>query len=401
MGKLLEFGNLSFKLLYPLFLSIFCFLSSICNVYLKDIYNHKVILSFIDSLSLILCGTLELISILIFPKKVKIEKENDINVINYKTNIIQPKYSKKISIIHLFFDCLVYFVNQIILVFLRYIEIDGFDEPFTIIHVIISGVLCYFIFGTKFYKHHFISLIIIIISASFSTTVSIINDKPQVDWLYFLLYFIHNFSYSSFEVYEKWIMHYQFISPYLILFCEGIFTLILKSIIITILAYTPCKISSICQEGEPFVNFKLFFQIISHNHLLILYITLSILAHGALHIFRILTSKHYTPTHRIVADTLALIYVFIYFQIISDSSVYEPIPNPPFIIIKIIAYSTIFISCLIYHEFIILKFCSLDEYTQKEINKRAINEFTNDGLFLEKEINGNISQNSINGDSIQ
>ena len=104
-----------------------------------------------------------------------------------------------------------------------------------------------------------------------------------------------------------------------------------------------------------------------------------------LHISRILTNKNFSPTHRVVADTLALLYTFIIGEGVIGKEVTE-MNKYVYFTVKSLAYVFLIYGCLMYHELIMMGVCKLNENTQIEIHKRALKETQKDTLlFIETE----------------
>ena len=207
-----------------------------------------------------------------------------------------------------------------------------------------------------------------VFSVSITTLCNILVYGFSFDYIYCILCILEILIYGSVEVYEKWVMTYKFTSPYTLLFFEGIFSLIMKLIASVILFFIPCKEGDLC-PGNNFINVIGFIDTIKKNYYSILFIALYIVATAVLHLFRTLTNKTYTPTHRVVADTLALIYLFIIERFSEGKFAYW------YISAKITAYVVLLFSCLMYHEIIIIKVCKLSEYSSKEIIRRSENEY--------------------------
>ena len=112
-----------------------------------------------------------------------------------------------------------------------------------------------------------------------------------------------------------------------------------------------------------------FFEQIPITWEFLLFVILNIIFLAFYHFLRIMTNKVYSPTHRIVADTLVIIYFFWV-----DDRGQDKTNRVGYVFIMMIAYIFVFIGCLIYHEIIILHFFHLNENTKDEIDRRAIRE---------------------------
>ena len=110
------------------------------------------------------------------------------------------------------------------------------SHPFAIlekmIQLLFCIILCLFIFKYKIHRHHYFSIGICFIVSIFIVIIKNNELKDQEEnnpneILWFLFFY---FVYASREVYEKWIMEKKYVSPYLILFLEGLILLIIGGI---------------------------------------------------------------------------------------------------------------------------------------------------------------------------
>lgn len=388
-------GKLSPKLLYPLILSIFCFSSSMAYIPFSkgEIAHHSLILSLGESFALMFCGVFELISSKMnktntTPTPISITSTLTMSQSTRKEfHFVKEKSTLKKLLGHIIIIAIIHTIAQGSIIFLRVVEIPGFTDFFKIMNVIFSGLLCYYVFKTKLFLHHIVAIIIIMFSVIITTSFSIVHNFNGFNDIYpyfFLGYIIEVISYATLEVYEKWIMHFKYMSPFLLLFLEGVFNFIIKLILILIGLFIKCPesfVGKFCKKNDFIVNFVSFFKDI--NYELVLYFILESLLLLGLHISRTLTNKNFTPTHRVVADTLALLYNFIIGEGIFGKEVTE-MNKYVYFTVKSFAYVFLIYGCLMYHELIIMGVCKLNENTQVEINKRALKETQKDTLLFKE-----------------
>ena len=90
-------------------------------------------------------------------------------------------------------------------------------------------------------------------------------------------------------------------------------------------------------------------------------------------ICRVMTNKEYTPTHRTIADTITCFMMFIFFvvqiYVIKGNTI-----DSFFLYPQIVGYVIVLLSCLIYHEILLLYCCGMAYNTNVEIDKRGIKE---------------------------
>ena len=120
----------------------------------------------------------------------------------------------------------------------------------------------------------------------------------------------------------KFLLEKFFISPYTLLFLEGIFRILCELIIVIILLNVSCSSNNIfCNSSlsDTIESITIFFTIIKHNSYSLIYIGIYIIVASCLYVFRIMTIKVYSPIHRIIADCLVLIYSFIFNSIVESN----------------------------------------------------------------------------------
>ena len=80
----------------------------------------------------------------------------------------------------------------------------------------------------------------------------------------------------------------------------------------------------------------------------------------------LLINQELTPCHLGIADILNALFLFIVNMIYKDKEFLS--------LLKLIISIMIFISCLVFTEIVICKCCGLDQFTVKEIQKRAVDD---------------------------
>lgn len=94
--------------------------------------------------------------------------------------------------------------------------------------------------------------------------------------------------------------------------------------------------------------------------------------------FFFLTIYYFTPLHRGMSDTFSVLCLWI-ITLIKDSNTFK--------LNSMFGYVIICIGVLIYNEIIILNFCSLEENTKQEIEKRSAFEYCDEAINELKTIN--------------
>ena len=201
------------------------------------------------------------------------------------------------------------------------------------------------IFKIKLYKHHYLSLILIIILGIILDFIcENLQDDITKNFGFVLLRLLREILFSLREVIDKYIMEKKFCSIYELSMYNGLINLILLGIF-SLLNYYYFSID----------NFEEYFNNFNGIELLVL-IGMMITQFG-LYICSLFTSKNNTPCH------VFIIYIFGQLAYYTDFSTNS--------IIFIICLIFILFISLIFNEIIEIKCFGLEENTRNNIAKRA------------------------------
>ena len=375
---LIEFGEINYKifilLLYPLFIHLRKIIPELINDnYYFDLFRFY--LSYILS-SIFLLIIKKRTQTTIINKnssnnnepKLNIKQEDWINpLIIKKKNTIKSNNIKNIVFIILLI--LVGLITNLFYIIFRIIYVDGDeDEEFShtlkvskqsigsLLEIIYFLILGKFILNNKLYKHHFVSLIIMIINIVLLISFAI--DKKGIFKVipYYLLY---NFLFCLSYILGKKYLTIFYIAPYDLMVKIGISTSILL-LIYDIIAYLIA--------GEK--NKKIHGIILGlRNNLkksLILYFIFDILLYFLTNIGIWLTVYYFTPFHFIISESISEYIYYSYDYMQNKGNFYKKKD----IILYYLVYAINFFFALVFNEIIILKFCRLNYNTKKYIKER-------------------------------
>ena len=224
----------------------------------------------------------------------------------------------------------------------------GIKSNCWILEILMTSIFYYLIFKEKLYKHHYFSLIIIILTG---VVLDLVLGNLQNDFnnnlLLLLLRLIREILFSLVKVINKYLMEKKFCSIYEIYFLSGLF-LFLFFVIFSILNYYYFELD----------NFVEYFNNFNSTELLV---GLGVLiTQFALGIFLLITNKNYTPCHIFIAFVFGQLAYYMDFS--TDS------------IISICFFILILFMSLVFTEIIEINICGLSENTRKHIIERANND---------------------------
>lgn len=173
---------------------------------------------------------------------------------------------------------------------------------------------------------------------------------------------LHSILMALIDITEKYLIHNKNISPFKLLLFEGFVTLCLYiSIIISIVILSGIDEILIFKCKTPREIFNVF---------------VSFIFRGITQMFRILIIKEYTPSHRIISETLSGIFVLTHklFSEQAHGTGTEMLNNLLYWIF-LISYPIRLIACSMYNEIFVLHFCGLNENTVRNIHQRGNEEY--------------------------
>ena len=383
--------KLLFILIYPILKESERFISKQFIVKGKDHNLFKIF-------RLFLCNELSFIFLLIFKcinkthKEERITIENEINEENGKNDDMDNeiirlvdlekstvRFKNKIkSYVFLFLLSVLYFGAYIYNYYVRHDILRLCRNSIGIIYeIIILYLLSVFILKEKYYKHHFLSVAIILASltALFIIYSIKLDDSKYSIFNAFWYYLVHYVLYGTFNILIKKYFLVYFYSIYYVLLLIGAFVCV-PVLLYDIIAFFIDKDVSGIIIG--FIN-----NVNTVKSVFVFIVDLFFLFASNLGLFW--TIYYFTPFHLIISEFFSelLGYYIHLIQFKNGTDIKQG--NFLFGSNNIAIFSVIFfinfICSLIFNEIIILKFCNLEYYTKKYIKERAK---SNANSFLEE-----------------
>ena len=228
-----------------------------------------------------------------------------------------------------------------------------------------------FILNEKFYRHQYLSLLLMMIILIISIAVYDYNKIKEKIADFFLVLYIE-FVYSVNHVLNKYVMETKFCTPYEVSFYQGLFCLIMNIILLCIFSNVEIsKNSGVLKvfnhqtyDGKIFIdNFKYYIDGFDTTEFFAFF--LNSIYRVTYNLFSLLTIKHFTPAHVIIILFLVDIDYFV------ETTVKGNYVSTPLIFI------ILFFLILVFTELIELNFLGISKNTKKNIKERAIKEENN------------------------
>ena len=245
---------------------------------------------------------------------------------------------------YIFLSGIIFFIQGSILFFTIEVKTN-----FYIWNILITCIFSYIIFKIKLFRHHYLSIILIILTGFI---LDFITENLQNDiskhWVQVLLRFIREIVFSLHDIINKSAMETKFCTVYDISFYTGLIVTVLFGIF-SVFDYYFFKFDNFKEYIDNF-DFKEFLVLLGY-----------IITQLGLYLGALFTNKNNTPCH------IFIIYVFgqlaYYVGDFSKNS-----------IIVIICLVFILFWSLIFNEIIEINFCGLSANTKRNIIKRADSE---------------------------
>ena len=228
---------------------------------------------------------------------------------------------------------------------------------FWIFAIIYIWILSYFILNNKLYRHHYFSILIIIL---LGIIINIVNGKgKKIDINNILITLSADIFLSLNVVINKYLMDNLFFTEYQISFYEGFFALIPSIIGLAI-----CTKFDIGDKNDFFD----YYHIIDKKEIFaIIFSSITLLIS---YLFCLMTIKYYTVFH-----------IFIFF-IINEGNFYIYSLSQWRLYVNLILYLFFIIIFLIFNENIELNCFGLQKYTKRNIIKRANKDYIKNNIII-------------------
>ena len=349
----LSLGRINKNIIPVIIGCIFCFLNRLLNQYKGTKLFENPVLTNIYISSSKLLGIIPLIISKIRSKS----KIDSTNVVFFENNDTRnstitatmirniDKKEKKHFIIKgkwalIFLTSIIFFFNQFL-----YVLTIKIKSNTTIFNILITSIFYYIILKNKLYRHHYVSVVLIII---IGVTIDLILGNLQVDannnLLLLLLRFPREILYSLSCVIDKYIMEKKFGTVYELIVANGIINLV----ILLIFAIFDYNFGWLDNYNDYFNNFN------STELLVALGV---IITQFGLNLFILISNKSNSPCHIFIIFIFGQLSFYLNFSGIS-------------ILILFFLLIILFCSC-IFNEIIELNFCGLSENTKRNIIIRA------------------------------
>ena len=342
---LLKLGMIDKKLIPMILGSLSCFLNRLLNRYKDSLLFKNPILTNISISSSKIFAIIPLIVTKLRSKQIQDNKNEKGNI----NNSLEYIYTNEKELItrgrwkYIILSIIVFFFNQLFFVLTIKVRSNT-----TILNILITSIFCYIFFKIKLYRHHYLSIILIVITG---LVTDLILENLQYDLSnnlgLFFIRLLRETIYSLTSVIDKYIMETKFVSVYELLLYHGISHVILF-ILFAIIDYNYFHID----------DYEEYFSKFNTMELLVLFGVL--ITQFGLNLYILITNRDNTPCHVFIIFVFGQLAYYINF---SGTS-----------IIVIFCLILILFFSLIFNEIIEINCFGLSINTKRNIRLRANKE---------------------------
>ena len=240
-----------------------------------------------------------------------------------------------------------------------------------IFNILFISIFDYFINKNTLYKHQYISSLIIIFLGIAATVIGLYGEEGDI-FIKFILCVSIEIMYSLAIVLSKYLMDHRSCSPFEVTFYEGIFALIVNSVLLGIFTNMPLSsdegLTDILRltyyEGKIYLdNFYATFSNMGVGEAFLF--LLSAIGRLISNLFGHIVVKHYTSSHIILVLVLGEISL-----VFKESTDW---PN----IVQFSLFCLVLLMLLVFTEIIEINACDLEKNTRKNIYLRQLDEINN------------------------
>lgn len=271
---------------------------------------------------------------------------------------------------------------------LRETHLSFFELAIKGLFIVFSTVISIYKLGYKYYRHHYLGIIIIAIGIVIYTVNDIITNYDDIKKLkknviiYVLTTICVQISIAGQECSEKYLMHYKYIYHFLLISLEGFVGTFFCSIsfIPTSIMDCPnnvyyCSNEYPTQKQRKIENFLSTMAYIFNHPRVLLMIIAVFLSMISFESFRILTNQRFSPGHRSIADVYGAFLEFIIMSIFQYCGLFKlKAETISFYVVSVVGYAFILVGVLIYLEIVIIHILGLDVNTEDKIEERAMKD---------------------------
>ena len=271
--------------------------------------------------------------------------------------------------IYYFFDFSFRYINGIDIIESK-ISSKHYGFSIIILQIILYPVLNHFLLKYPTYRHHIVSLFIMVVCSLVYLSDIVLLKEGDRGMFFFLSAFIIN---SVQFVIEKVLMESKYISPYQIIFYEGVIEFALN-IITCILYHLFSNSWELTLFKVVINNFSELTKQIKANYLSILFFFLYFIQSFVYELSLTMSNFYLNPNYYYIIIIISILIIWGFEMIVNGTETFFLTYSPK----NIICYFIVLIGAMIYNEIIILYFGGMERNTKKEIKYRATTEEENE-----------------------
>lgn len=386
---LITFGTIQWHILFPISYGV---ISLINSLFIEQIYNANFqyqlfVMLYIPYIGKIMWGFLDIISLILQKRRKKRsstiqEKKELLPEINQSDSNesfisngddfyqLPDKSYKLFKLLLLIIVCSIfnysYLFFKTIFIELKQFTIENADDKYNagivICQIIVLCILSRIYLKYVLYKHLILGLAFIM----FGNIIFFIDTFPSWKHYDFYLVLLGTSMNSVQIVIEKHIMEHRFITPLRLLFIEGVFGLIINSLMFYLFY--------LFRDSDMIYCFSIKIQdvrnITTKIKEIIILLLIFTFTRSISSLAKMMSNAMYNPNYIYIGNIIYMIINTMLFIVSIFSQIFDIYTLLDWI--RMLEYLFLLIGCMIYNEIIILNFCGLERNTKIVIQNRAI-----------------------------
>ena len=272
--------------------------------------------------------------------------------------------------------------------------------------IIFTSLICVRFLKYEYFKHHNLSIVLIFCASIVYAIFDTLEDNGTLkanSFIHIGQVLIVLILRGSQECIEKWLMDKKYLSPYFIMFIEGLSGFIITSLCFPLFSTIHCHKESVYYcEGDHVEHFTDSMRAIfaSGNPNYVIFLILYMISNYFFVIFKFFTNKSLSPSHRSISDILGLFCIWVLRRTILEEAFHLKLITQPNAginpnktisqvtvdIVKCISYLVMIFAMFVFLEILILPFCNFETNTDSEIDSRSFKERESLNNLLELEL---------------
>ncbi|CAI2371278.1 unnamed protein product [Moneuplotes crassus] len=252
---------------------------------------------------------------------------------------------------------------------LAYINIPAsIGQMMSALVIFVVALLSILFFGRKYYRHHWLGLILVFVGICLVAISALISSKGSGTTgnvpLGVILMIFSVFAIGSQYVVEEKLLSSYYLSPFKAAGWEGITGTILWCVLLIIFQFIPCE-AQICNNGR-LENTSVAFEFMAQSTQLKIFLVGNLLLTACMSGFSLLVTKYASATAKVILKQTKIVIVWLFFLI------YRGGGHETFHVLQLIGFVLLCAGIILFNEIIIIPVLGFNKNTKARLTQRRM-----------------------------